>query len=302
MSGWDVELLLSRDGRDRRALARDRARGIAIRVRHGVSVLAADVAGLTPEEKHVVAARALVAVSSRPLVLSHWTAAVVEGTDVLRTALGRLHVTFREPGARGLEKVVGHVLALDDEEIVERNGLLVTAIGRTVLDIAAGGTFMDGVVAADSALRNGLRPEELEAAIDLAGPRRAASRISRVMEFADGRSGSAGESVSRVTMDAMGIHPVLQRKHFDRDGFIGKSDFFFPEVKAVGEFDGRVKFFDPRYAPGGAAAVLWAEKVREDRMRAVNDGFVRWGWLEANDAHRLAPVLRAVGLRIPARF
>lgn len=302
VSGWDVELLFASDSRERRALANDRANGVALRVRHGVSVLAADVAGLTPEEKHVVAARALVAVSTRPLRFSHWTAAVIQGTDVLRHHLGRLHVTFAEPGARGLEKVVGHVFALDDREIEERHGLLVTSVARTVLDIAGSGTFADGVVAADSALRNGLPREELEAAIELAGPRRAARRIRRVVDFADGLSGSAGESVSRVTLDAMGIRPVLQREHFDLRGFIGRSDFFFPQVKAVGEFDGRIKFTDPRFAPDGAAAVLWAEKVREDRMRAVNDGFARWGWAEANDAHRLAPVLRAVGLRIHARF
>lgn len=302
MTGWDVELLFARDARDRRALARDREHGLVRAVRRGVFVTASSVAELTPEEKHVVAARAVAGMTSRPLVFSHWTAAVVQDIDVLRGNLGMVHATFETASHRGLDKVAAHLIPLDATEVVELHGLRFTDIGRTVVDIAASGTFTDGVVAADSALRHGAALEQLEAAVDRAGPRRAGRRVRRVVAFADGDSGSAGESVSRVTMDGMGLRPVLQRKHFDHRGFIGKSDFFFPEVRAVGEFDGRVKFTDPRFAPNGAGEALWAEKVREDRMRAVNDGFARWGWPEAFDRHRLAPVLRAAGVSVPARF
>lgn len=302
MSGWDVELLFARDARDRRALARDRESGLVRSVRRGVFVTAASVAELTPEEKHVVAVRAVAGISSRPLLFSHWTSGVVVGADVLRKMLAKVHATFQDPSARGLDRVVGHVFPVADDEIVEVRGLLFTNLGRTVVDIASSGTFTDGVVAADSALRKGTTLEELEAAVDRAGPRRAARKVRRVLDFADGDSGSAGESVSRVTMDRMGLRPVLQRKHFDHRGFIGKSDFSFPEVRAAGEFDGRIKFTDPRFAPNGAGEALWDEKVREDRMRAVTDGFGRWGWPEAFEERRLAPVLRAAGVPVPARF
>lgn len=302
MSGWDIELLFARDSRDRRALARDRERGLVRAVRRGVFVTAGSVADLTPEQKHVVALRAVAGMSSRPLVFSHWTAAVVQGVDVLRQDLGMVHATFEDPSRRGLDAVAAHVFPWDEAELVELHGLLFTDIGRTIVDIAASGTFTDGVVAADSALRNGTTLERLEIAIDRAGPRRAARKVRRVVDFSNGDSGSAGESASRVTLDRMGLHPVLQRKHFDHRGFIGRSDFFFPEFRAVGEFDGRIKFTDPRFAPKGASEALWAEKVREDRMRAVNDGFARWGWREAFDERALAPVLRAAGIDVPTRF
>ena len=271
-------------------------------MRHGVYVRDAEVVDLSVEQKHVVAVRALVASSDRDLVLSHWSAAVLHDLDALNERLGAVHVTFPEAGSRGLERVSGHVFALQDEEVVEVRGLLVTGVGRTVVDIASSGSFADGVVVADSALRAGVPREVLELAVDLAGPRRAARKVAEVMAFANGDSGSAGESLSRVTMHAMGLHPELQRRHSDHRGFIGRSDFFFPEVEAAGEFDGRIKFLDPRYAPSGAGEALYREKVREDRMRAVTKGFARWGWAEARDARKLAPVLRAAGVPVPRRL
>jgi hypothetical protein len=302
MSPWEVELLFARDAPDRRALARDRERHLVRRVRPGVYVRDADVDAMTVEEKHVIAVRAAVAASDREFVVSHWSAAVLQGLDALAERLGSVHATFAEPGKRGLVRMSGHVFALRPEELVEVHGILVTTVGRTVVDIAGSGSFADGVVAADSALRAGVPRQTLDLAVDLAGPRRSASRIAAVMAFADGDSGSAGESLSRVTMHGMGVHPELQRRHHDHRGYIGRSDFFFPEVEAAGEFDGRVKFLDPRYAPDGAGDALYREKVREDRMRAVTKGFARWGWPEARDARKLAPVLRAAGVPVSSRY
>lgn len=302
MTGWDVELLLARDARDSRALAHDREAGLVRLIRRGVYAAEAALADLTVEEQHVVAMRAAAARSDRPLVFSHWSAMTAHGLDSLAGRLGSVHVTFARPEQRGLERVSSHLLPLREEEVVDVHGLLVTGVGRSVVDVAATGTFEDGVIAADSALRSGLPKAVLDLAVDLAGRRRSARRIAAVVAFADARSGSVGESLSRVTMHRMGLHPELQQKHFDHRGFIGRSDFFFPDERAACEFDGRVKFSDPRYAPNGAAEVLWKEKVREDRMRAVNDGFARWGWPEAQDPRRLAPVLRAAGVRVPARF
>jgi hypothetical protein len=302
MSGWDVELLFARNVRNRRVITRDRDRGIVLPVHHGIYVDAASVADLSPEDMHIIRIRAVQASSDRPLVFSHWSAGVLAGLDVLQQRLAKVHVTFEDVGARGLQGVAGHVFAIREEEVIEMNGLLVTDLGRTVVDLSCSGTFADGVVAADSALRQGVPREALEAAVDRVGPRRAIKRAERVVAFADGLSGSAGESLSRVGMDRMGLHPLLQRRHYDHRGYIGRSDFYFPDCEAVGEFDGRVKFTDPRFAPTGAADVLWAEKVREDRMRGVNKGFGRWGWPEANDPRKLAPVLRSIGVRVPSRF
>jgi hypothetical protein len=299
VNGWDVELIIAQDDREQRAAARDATRGVLRRVRGGVYVRAESVDGLVTEDMHLIAMRALATGSKRPVVFSHWSAAVVQELTIVGRHLGTVHTTVAEPGQRFLERTSGHVFALQDDEVEEVNGLLVTTKGRTVVDIAASGTFEEGVVAADAALRSGLPRELLEQAVDLAGPRRAWRRIAEFVAFADGDSDSAGESVSRVTMHRMGLRPQLQHRLFDARGLIGKADFWFPEFEVAAEFDGLIKFLDPRFAPQGAGRKAYDEKVREDRGRRVTKGWARWGWVEAHSARLLGPILRLAGVRIP---
>ncbi|WP_147391999.1 hypothetical protein [Amnibacterium setariae] len=299
MKGWEVELIVARGDREQRAAARDTDRGLLRRVRGGVYVLAGDVAGLRIEELHLVAMRALASATERPLLFSHQSAAVAHGLPVLGPHLARVHVTVERAGDRYFERAAGHVFAVRDEEVVEVGGLLLTAIGRTVVDVAGSGTFEEGVVTADAALAAGLSRELLEQAVDLAGPRRAWRRIQDVVAFADGAAQSPGESVSRVTMRELGLRPVLQHRMSDRRGVIGDADFWFPEEEVAGEFDGFVKFLDPRYAPAGAGRKVYDEKIREDRGRAVTKGWARWGWVEARSRRLLGAVLHRAGVRVP---
>jgi hypothetical protein len=95
--------------------------------------------------------------------------------------------------------------------------------------------------------------------------------------FSDGGSESVGESRSRVALDRAGLPPpVLQWKVTDRDGeLIGRTDFGWPQLRTVGEFDGRVKYgrlLRPGQQPGDA---VFAEKLREDRLRDQGLSVVR---------------------------
>lgn len=299
MNGWDVELIVAQDEREQRAAARDATRGLLRRVRGGIYVSAGSIVALGMEDMHLIAMRALATGAKRPVVFSHWSAAVAHGLPTIGQHLGRTHITVQEPGRRFLERTAGHVFALDPREVEEVDGLLVTGKGRTVVDIAGAGTFEEGVVSADGALRAGLPREVLEQAIDLAGPRRAWRRIREVVDLADGDSDSAGESVSRVTMHRMGLRPQLQHRLFDHRGLIGRADFWFPEVEVAAEFDGLVKFLDPRFAPQGAGRKAYDEKVREDRGRRVTKGWARWGWVEARSARLLGPILQSAGVHVP---
>lgn len=299
VNGWDVELIVARDGREQRAAARDTTRGRFRRVRGGIYVLADDVAELRTEDLHLVAMRALATASDRPILFSHWSAGVGHELAMIGNHLGTVHITVEEAGDRYFRQVTGHVFSVLDEEVVEVGGLLLTTMGRTVVDIAGAGTFEEGVVVADAALASGLSQGMLEQAIELAGPRRSWRRIAEVAQFADGDSGSAGESVLRVTMRDLGLRPVLQHKLFDRAGLIGKADFWFPDEEVAAEFDGLVKFLDPRFAAKGGGRKAYDEKVREDRGRRVTKGWARWGWVEGRSARLLGSILRAAGVRIP---
>lgn len=57
-------------------------------------------------------------------------------------------------------------------------------------------------------------------------------------------------------------------------------DFGWPEHGVAGEFDGQVKYgrlLRPGQSPGDA---VFAEKVREDRLRGEGLTVVRWTWDE----------------------
>jgi hypothetical protein len=52
------------------------------------------------------------------------------------------------------------------------------------------------------------------------------------------------------------------------DGLDEHADFAWPEVRALGEFDGEVKYRDERYRRGGDVVdVVIREKNRENRFR-----------------------------------
>ena len=94
-----------------------------------------------------------------------------------------------------------------------------------------------------------------------------------------------GESRSRVAIRAAGLpEPVLQWRVAAPDGeLIGMTDFGWPAARTVGEFDGRVKYgrlVRPGQDPGD---VVYAEKLREDRLRAQGLAVVRWTWSDLDD-------------------
>ena len=301
MDPWDVELVVSAESVERRAITRDADRGLLRRLRRGVLVGAEHWASWSPEEQHVVRARALAAVLARPPVFSHFTAAALHGLPLLRPRLDRLHTTLQHPGERAGHELAGHVYALMEREVVEHRGLLLTGVGRTVVDVAGTGTAEEGVMVADAALAAGLPRSLLLMAVDLAGPRKSSRRIGEVVDFADAGGGSAAESSSRWTMRRLRVEPpVLQFPVRDARGLIGLADFRFPEADALGEVDGLAKYLDPRFAPRGAARKVYEEKLREDRMRACTERLARWGWTEGRDPRLLGPILARVGV-VPAR-
>jgi hypothetical protein len=247
--------------------------------------------------------RALDAVSIVRPVFSHWSAAVLLGLPMPPGEnLTRPHVTVSSSGSRGAAGVAAHVQPISPSEVLERRGLLCTDVIRTVIDVASASPFADGVIVADAALHAGpgIAPHLL-AASEAAVDRRASARIASVVAFADGASESPGESVSRVTMARLGVpRPVLQHVFRDRRGFAARSDFWFPEQRVAGEMDGRAKYLDPTMNGGDASKIVYLEKVREDRVRALGVRVVRWGWSEAGSARLLGPLLAAAGV-VPDR-
>ena len=303
---WLIELIVVRgrtDGAGRRALSRDVVRGLLLRLRRGVYVERSGFEAMTLEQQHVVRARALAAVSHRPVVFSHHSAAVVHGLPILSTRLERLHTTVASPREGGQEGVVAHLFELPAAAVMRVGPLLVTTPARTVVDVAAAGAFEEGVMVADAALFRGMPRTMLEAAVEASGPRRAMNRIVQAVAFAHPGGESAAESRSRCTLLRIGVEPPeLQHRMLLHDGVEVFVDMLFrrdgTRAGVGGEVDGAKKLLDPAIAKDARVALV-REKRREDAIRLQLTGLARWGWVEAGSAGRLRDILRLVGV-VPA--
>ena len=111
-----------------------------------------------PRRMHALAAAAVIR-RNPGLVASHESAAYLHGLDLLLpggTSAPQLTLTRRNqaPGHALVRGALIRVAAVPDGHVTELFGLPVTTVPRTVMDMARTTGFMEGVVAADSALRS----------------------------------------------------------------------------------------------------------------------------------------------------
>lgn len=192
-----------------------------------------------------------------------------------------------------------HASVDGDREVVELDGVRLTGVVDTLLDLAIEASFATAVAALDFALRAGMvSKEQLRVALAARGGIRAYRRVERVLDFATALSGSPGESLSRVTIHELGFPvPILQHPFSDALGHIGDVDFWWPEFELMGEFDGLVKYTRDEYRKGRSIEeIVFAEKVREDRLRAPGRRMARWLWATALNPRMLYARLAAAGL------
>lgn len=256
-------------GLDRGEVARLRRAGAVVRLGRGVYGPAEFMAADAQRCAH---AAALLAYESRGAVLAGRSAALAWGLPLIGPAPARVELVA-ERGRDGL--AAGRILrvaALPSEHRAAAAGLPATSLARTVLDVGRARGLLEAVVVADAALAAGLAEADLSSAQQVMAGWPGMRRAARAAAFADGRSGSPAESLSRVRFAEHGLPaPQLQVRLADAEGLIGFADFGWPGV--VGECDGRLKYDTPE--------ALWAEKRREDRIRALGLRVVRWGWDDA---------------------
>lgn len=279
-------------------LAHEVAHDVVVRVRRGCYVGAARWRSAAPGERHLLRVRA--AAQEMPgAVFSHASAAAVWGLPRVGAWPSSIEVaTQRRGGGRSKPGVVRRD-STNEVPAVQVDGLLVTGPARTVVDLARTSTFVTGLAAADHALHHQLTTHaDLAAALDELGTRRGARAARRVLEHASGLAESAGESLSRGRMIEIGIPlPTLQQPLKDVRGPVGRVDFWWRHLRLIGEFDGRIKYrVDGVEDRRALEERLWAEKLREDRLRAGGARMVRWTWDVALDRNRFAAHLATAGL------
>jgi hypothetical protein len=285
----DQRPLLTRDltssGYSATELARMSRAGELVQLRRGAWVPA------LPEDeglRHRLLVDATLALTADGVV-SHASAAALHGLPTFGP-MTRVHLTRPEGRGKCRGYVHLHVAPVAPAEVVERDGVAVTGLARTVVDLARTLPFAEAVATGDAALRLGLEPAALREVLDSAGRRPGVGSARRVVAFVDGRSESVGESFSRVTLSRLGLPPsTLQLEVAGPDGRpVGRCDFGWESARTVGEFDGRVKYGRLLRPDQRPEDVLWAEKQREDALRDLGWQVVRWTWWDLEHERVLA--------------
>lgn len=266
-------------GYDDAAIKQSLRAGIIVRVRHGCYCFA-DVWKLaSPEQRHLILARAVARTTPGNIAFSHTTALLLHGVEVWGADLSRVDVTRLDTGAARLQRDVHHhVGKLTENDVTDVGGLIVTTPQRAVLEAGCWLSAEKGLVIADSALHLGLcTPDDLARVFDVLNHWRGSQPLHVVLRLADGRRESPGESRGAYLFWRYGLpRPIFQYEVYDETGtLIATVDFGWPEHGVLGEFDGKVKYgrlLKPGQDPG---EVVFQEKRREDLLREATGATMR---------------------------
>ena len=234
---------------------------------------------------------------------------VYGGSRALPTGLLEFTFLKREGGTgRVNSRLIRHPVGLS-KHALRLDGIRVTDLARTAVDVAATNTFVEGVITLDAALRRTVHPlpgmpitlltrEQLLLEVPRIPLTHGRAKARRAVEFADGLADRPGESISRVSMSIAGLSsPQLQVELQGASGRWYVVDFWWPQFAHIGEFDGRFKYTDSEFLRGRTPErALLDEKVREDDLRAAGRGMSRWTWEVALSPKRLRQLLNAAGV------
>lgn len=235
-----------------------------------------------------------------PVVFSHRTALAILGLPLLGPWPEVVEILEpRDSSRRTKRGVLVHFGDTGADELVPWGEFWVTSPERTLADVGRSLPAVFSVPALDAGLaelsRNGIR-----AILDREGGMKNTARAIRALEFADPRSGSPGESGSRVLMSVFGAPPPeLQVRH--PSPIAGRryfaTDFEWPDLRKIGEFDGREKFLKDELLGGRTPGqVVYEEKLREDALRREGNGVGRWGMPAVRRPPELRSVLAQLGI------
>ncbi|TBT82802.1 hypothetical protein ET989_13420 [Propioniciclava sinopodophylli] len=254
-------------GASANTLSRLVAGGQLVRPISCVHLPAAAWGALTPERKHALLVKGVLA-DHPGWVASHHSALALSGVPLWDVPFGTVHVAGQQRNSVRRSSVHLHVLRPGDP-VGEASGNRVITPGLATLQVAARFGVTAGVVAADACLAAGLTSSTTLRRLAMSDRwRYGVAAVRLVVALADGRAESAMESVLRSHLSdaGWGLEP---QANLGGPGAGYRADLLV-EGRVVVEYDGEEKYAGPE----GHQALL-AEKAREDHLRAEGYGFVR---------------------------
>lgn len=237
-------------------------------------------------------------------LISHASAAALHKLPLVEIDRDVVHVTQQaRSGGQRRGRVFRHLGAAAIEQ-TRIDGIRVTSVPRTLVDLARTNSFRSAVAAIDAALHDGsASKEQLADEVRSAAGRSGAAAARRAIEFADGLSESPGESLTRAALCELGFPPPqLQMRVLDRHGvFLGRVDLAYLELGLLIEFDGLVKYGGLVDGPDARTALI-REKRREDGLRSSGFIVLRLTWSDLNrPAHLHRMVSEAIEQAVAAK-
>ena len=196
------------------------------------------------------------------------------------------------------------------------DGLPITTLPRTSIDLAARRSMRTGLVFMDAAMRARVSQDragrslrhavrdpsiraslaiEWDAAVAPFSRHRWVTHVREAIRHADPASESVLESLSRAAMIEDGLPLPRCGVPTTVDGVTYWLDFLWDEFRLIGEADGRGKYAD--------VGDLVAEKRRQEALESMGFRVVRWGFPEVSPspAVMLARLRRALGYPLQSR-
>lgn len=268
-------------------------RGHVRQLHRGVYVVPAAVADADERERALVPIRAgLLAVPGSAAALG--SATLVQD---LPSPAPSVSVHLIRPGVRYRREGNLHIHGspLPAEHLVRVEGIDVTSVSRTTIDVARRFNLPRALIVVDAVLRRRVAAlagsdADLRRAVhddDLRERARAhliaalgdhtgwqgIVRARRAIEAGDPAAESPLESFSRGTWIGLGLPvPVCGMAVVGADGVTYWADEGWPEFGVLGECDGLLKYADPER--------LRAEKTRQEALEQAGWIVVRWTWEE----------------------
>lgn len=272
--------------------------GQALRVGPSAYVDRTRYENASPEGQHAMATRAVVRTFDGRVYASHYSALSLMSLPMFGVPLDHIHVA-----------------RVSDSLSRRRTGLSIHTeygfgagclIGRTpsvspalaILGAAMTCGIETGVVAADAALAAGTTTlNDLRTWLARLSRHPQVTHARHVVQLADARSESVGESRARLLLSALGFRPTPQVEIRNPAGkLVGRVDFLLKQKRVIVEFDGLMK-----YADAHGREALAAEKTREDRLRALGYEFVRLTWADLSRPPTVERLMRQALARASAR-
>ena len=269
-----------------------------VRLRHGAYTAGETFRSASREERHALLARAVLLQSKTDVVLSHLSAVPEYGGPLWGVPTDVVHVTRRDRRAGRREAGVRqHQGALGEQDVVQRNGVLVTSPERTLIDVSTCAELEAALCVANFLLHHQLTDlHKVQERYATMQHHPYTLRTGLVLRLADPRIESVGETRTFVACWRQGIPaPQPQWLVVDESGReFARLDFAWPDRKRWLEFDGREKYTKFRRPGESLVDAVLREKQRESKISELTGWLcIRITWRDLADPVRLGARIAA---------